>query len=96
MTATTVGKLLAATRTRDIADAHVVVAARRVGATTVVKSDPDDVRHLDPELHLTVARGVGGLWRDRDAGPPAVARARVWASVPSRPAAMGAPLTQTR
>lgn len=46
-----VGQLLGATRTSDIADAHVVVCARRMGQP-VVTSDPDDLRHLDPELPL--------------------------------------------
>lgn len=49
--ATQVGLLLARSRTSDIADAHVVVCARRSG-TTVVTSDADDLRALDPGLHL--------------------------------------------
>ncbi|MCK0112544.1 PIN domain-containing protein [Ornithinimicrobium sp. F0845] len=49
--ATQVARLLARTRTRDIADAHVVVCARRM-ATTVVTTDPDDLRALDPSLAL--------------------------------------------
>jgi hypothetical protein len=51
--ATDVGRLLAASRSTDIADAHVVICARRSG-TGVVTSDPDDLRRLDPELALTV------------------------------------------
>lgn len=51
--ATDVGRLLAASRSTDIADAHVVICARRSG-TGVVTSDPDDLRRLDPELSLTV------------------------------------------
>jgi hypothetical protein len=51
--ATGVGRLLAAAGTSDIADAHVVVCARRSG-TCVVTSDPDDLRALDPTLTLTV------------------------------------------
>jgi predicted nucleic acid-binding protein len=47
--ATHVGRLLAASGTADIADAHVVVCARRRGQQ-VVTSDPDDLRRLDPEL----------------------------------------------
>jgi len=47
--ATAVGRLLAASRTVDIADAHVVVCARR-GGQAVVTSDPDDIRRLDPDL----------------------------------------------
>jgi len=46
-----VGQLLAATRTADVADAHVVVCARRAGQA-VVTSDGDDLRHLDPTLEL--------------------------------------------
>ncbi|HMQ25207.1 MAG TPA: PIN domain-containing protein [Acidimicrobiales bacterium] len=41
-----VGQLLAATGTADIADAHVVVCARRAG-TPVATSDADDLRRLD-------------------------------------------------
>lgn len=48
-----VGRLLAASGTADIADAHVVLCARRTG-TGVVTSDPDDLRRLDPQLALTV------------------------------------------
>lgn len=46
-----VGQLLAATRTSDIADAHVVLCARRAGQP-VVTSDADDLRHLDPTLRV--------------------------------------------
>ena len=49
--ATSVGRLLAASSTSDIADAHVVVCARRTG-TVIVTSDPDDLRALDPEAGL--------------------------------------------
>lgn len=51
--ATSVGRLLAASGTSDIADAHVVVCARRAG-TRVVTSDPGDLERLDPTLELTV------------------------------------------
>ena len=51
--ATRVGLLLASARTADIADAHVVVCARRA-AQRVVTSDPDDLRRLDSELELVV------------------------------------------
>lgn len=51
--ATQVGRLLAASGTSDIADAHVVVCARR-SQTRVVTSDPDDLRRLDPSLDLVV------------------------------------------
>jgi predicted nucleic acid-binding protein len=47
--ATSVGRLLNASATDDIVDAHVVVCARRAGQQ-VVTSDPDDVRRLDPQL----------------------------------------------
>ena len=49
--ATGVGRLLAASGTADIADAHVVVCARRA-AQRVVTSDPDDLRRLDPDLEV--------------------------------------------
>jgi len=49
--ATNVGRLLAASGTSDIADAHVVVCARRADQP-VVTSDPDDLRHLDSALRL--------------------------------------------
>jgi predicted nucleic acid-binding protein len=51
--ATRVGILLGSSRTRDIADAHVVVCARRSGQP-IVTSDPDDLRRLDPTLTLVV------------------------------------------
>lgn len=47
--ATSVGRLLAASGTADVVDAHVVVCARRAGQT-VATSDPDDLHHLDPTL----------------------------------------------
>jgi hypothetical protein len=49
--ATNIGRLLAASGTSDIADAHVVICARR-SAQPVVTSDPDDLHHLDPALRL--------------------------------------------
>ena len=49
--AVNVGRLLAASRTADIADAHIVVCARRNGQR-VVTSDPDDLRRLDPALDV--------------------------------------------
>ena len=51
--ATITGLLLARTGTADIADAHVVVCARRTGQA-VVTSDPDDLRRIAPELQLVV------------------------------------------
>ncbi len=49
--ATAVGLLLAGTLTADIADAHVVICARRSGQA-VVTSDPGDIARLDPGLRL--------------------------------------------
>lgn len=49
--ATGVGRLLAASGTADIADAHVVLCARRTGQA-VATSDPDDLHNLDPSLRL--------------------------------------------
>jgi hypothetical protein len=49
--ATNVGRLLAASGTSDIVDAHVVVCARRAGER-VVTSDPDDLHLLDPTLEV--------------------------------------------
>jgi hypothetical protein len=49
--ATSIGRLLAASGTSDIADAHVVICARRADQP-VVTSDPGDLRHLDPTLQL--------------------------------------------
>jgi predicted nucleic acid-binding protein len=51
--ATHVGILLAASGTRDIADAHVVICARR-NREPIVTSDPDDLRRLDPQAQLVV------------------------------------------
>jgi hypothetical protein len=49
--ATSVGILLAASRTRDIADAHVVICARRA-KQAIVTSDPADLVRLDPSATL--------------------------------------------
>jgi predicted nucleic acid-binding protein len=49
--ATNVGRLLAASGTSDIADAHVVICARRTDQP-VVTSDAGDLRRLDPALRL--------------------------------------------
>ena len=51
--ATSVGILLAASRTSDIADAHVVVCARRSGQA-IVTSDPDDLHRLDSAARLVI------------------------------------------
>ena len=49
--ATNVGRLLAASGTSDIADAHVVICARR-SQQPVVTSDPGDLSALDPAIRL--------------------------------------------
>lgn len=49
--ATNIGRLLAATGTADIVDAHVVICARR-SDQPVATSDPGDLRALDPGLRL--------------------------------------------
>jgi len=49
--ATNVGRLLAASGTSDIADAHVVICARRANQP-VVTSDPGDLHQLDNALRL--------------------------------------------
>jgi hypothetical protein len=51
--ATQVGLLLAASRTTDISDAHVVICARR-NREAVVTSDPEDLEQLDPAVRLIV------------------------------------------
>lgn len=51
VTATAVGRLLAASGTSDITDAHVVVTAR-THDHTVITSDADDIRRLGPELAI--------------------------------------------
>lgn len=48
-----VGRLLAASGTADIVDAHVVICARHA-AQRVVTSDPGDLARLDPGLDLIV------------------------------------------
>ena len=49
--ATNVGRLLAASGTSDVVDAHVVICARRARQQAVT-SDPDDLRALDPTLRV--------------------------------------------
>ena len=44
-----IGRVLGATRTKDPIDAHVVLLARERG-WTVLSSDPDDLRRIDPTL----------------------------------------------
>ena len=48
-----VGVLLGRTGTTDTVDAHVVVVARQAG-TSVITSDPNDLRHLDNKLDIHV------------------------------------------
>lgn len=49
--ATNVGRLLSASGTADVVDAHVVICARRAGQR-VLTSDADDLRRLDPQLEV--------------------------------------------
>jgi hypothetical protein len=49
--ATNVGRLLAASGTSDLVDAHVVICARRTGQQ-VVTTAPGDLRLLDPAIRL--------------------------------------------
>ena len=49
--ATRVGVLLAASRSKDIADAHVVICARR-HSDPIVTSDREDLRRLDSQVRL--------------------------------------------
>lgn len=51
--ATQVGLLLAASKTNDIVDAHVVICARQRGQS-IVTSDAEDLRRLDPAARLIV------------------------------------------
>jgi hypothetical protein len=51
--ATATGLLLGQSKTSDIADAHVVICARRA-KQTVATSDPDDLRRIDPRLELLI------------------------------------------
>jgi hypothetical protein len=49
--ATSVGRLLAASGTADVVDAHVVICARRA-AQQVATSDSEDLLVLDPDLRV--------------------------------------------
>jgi hypothetical protein len=51
--ATNVGRLLAASGTADVVDAHVVICARRA-EQQVVTSDPDDLQRLDPRISVVI------------------------------------------
>ncbi len=46
-----VGRRLAVSRTADVVDAHVVECAIRTDST-IVTSDPEDMRNLEPALKL--------------------------------------------
>lgn len=46
-----IGRLLAASGTADVVDAHVVICARRAGQA-IVTSDPADLRRLDPQARV--------------------------------------------
>jgi predicted nucleic acid-binding protein len=46
------GHLLARTGSSDAIDAHVVVSAREHGAASIVTSDADDLRALDPSVEI--------------------------------------------
>jgi len=48
-----VGRLLAASRTSDVVDAHVVLCAREAD-DAIVTSDPGDLARLDPSARLVV------------------------------------------
>jgi predicted nucleic acid-binding protein len=52
-TAIGVGRLLAASRTSDVVDAHVVICAREADGS-IVTSDPKDLARLDPTARLVV------------------------------------------
>jgi len=49
--ATNVGRLLSASGTADVVDAHVVICARRANQR-VLTSDAGDLRLLDPQLEV--------------------------------------------
>lgn len=46
-----IGLLLGSSGTADVVDAHVALLGRSLRAP-IVTSDPDDLRRLDPSLHL--------------------------------------------
>ena len=48
-----VGRLLAASRTSDVVDAHVVLCAREAD-DSIVTTDPKDLARLDPSARLVV------------------------------------------
>lgn len=56
--ATNVGRLLAASGTADVVDAHVVLCARR-REQAIITSDPDDIRLLDPTVEIVPVSKTG-------------------------------------
>jgi predicted nucleic acid-binding protein len=48
-----IGRLLAASRTSDVVDAHVVLCAREAD-DSIVTTDPRDLARLDPDARLIV------------------------------------------
>ncbi len=56
--ASSVGRLLAASGTSDVVDAHVVLCARRQGQP-VITSDPDDILLLDPAIEIVPVSETG-------------------------------------
>jgi predicted nucleic acid-binding protein len=48
-----IGRLLAASRTSDVVDAHVVLCAREADGS-IVTTDPNDLARLDPGARLVV------------------------------------------
>jgi predicted nucleic acid-binding protein len=48
-----IGRLLAASRTSDVVDAHVVLCAREADGS-IVTTDPQDLARLDPGARLVV------------------------------------------
>jgi hypothetical protein len=51
--AVNVGRLLAASGTSDVVDAHVVICAKRAKQRAVT-SDPSDLHQIDPKLQLII------------------------------------------
>jgi hypothetical protein len=51
--AVSVGRLLAASGTSDVVDAHVVICAKRAQQSAVT-SDPNDLHKIDPKLALII------------------------------------------
>lgn len=55
-----VGALLGRAGGSDVVDAHVVLIASRVAPTTVLTSDPEDIKalvdHIDPRVAISIER----------------------------------------